>query len=219
MRLILIIIGLAIFSSCQSGINDQEKQQNSSLGSADNQQQNEKLQDDSRVAKDKSKDENSQGDKSAQTVVDFLKWYKKNYAEITKIQFVNNMNFGDGDSTKPYSVNYKDTENYLGKLKSSGYISDKYMQKWRKYFKEQDQNFKNNTQYCGPPMGFEFDFVLWTQMIGETLEAIDNYKLMEVNESDKNANVKIRIGMYLNFILSKDGDDWMIDNIENLGEE
>ncbi len=158
--------------------------------------------------------QNSNLQESAVAVVNFLTWYKLNYDEISKIETINNFT-GEYDSTKFYSVNFTGTENYLKKLKSSGYISEKYISTWRKYFLKCEQNFKQNPQNDGPPNGFEFDFVLWTQEIDETLESINNYKILNVNESEKNSVVDIEITMNLEFTLSKINGKWLIDNIEN----
>jgi hypothetical protein len=130
---------------------------------------------------------------------------------------VNNLNWEDTASNKPYSVNFEETEKYLGKLKSSGFISNIYLQKWRKYFKEKGNNLRKNAQYDSPPDGFEFDFVLWTQIIDETLKSIDYYEFIEINELNTHSNVKINIGMKLSFSLTKHADKWLIDDIDNLG--
>src|ERR1035437_9904288 len=79
------------------------------------------------------------------TVLSFLKWYKNNYENIYKIETVNNIpSSSNYDSTKFYSVNFEGTENYLKYMKSSGYISDKYLDYWRAYFKKCDDDFKKN---------------------------------------------------------------------------
>ena len=155
---------------------------------------------------------------SVKTVFDFLKWYRTNYNELNQITLVNNSGT-DLDSKKYYSVNFKGTEDYLSRLKGSGVISDKYVDKWRRYFQEREGHFKKNPQKDGPPDGFEFDFILWTQEIDETLEKIDQPKLMEVKESSSSSIVKVDIMMRLGFTLSKSNGKWLIDNIENLGME
>jgi len=156
--------------------------------------------------------------KSSKIVVSFLKWYKKNHSKIHSIELVNNVHWDrENDSTELYSVNFDGTEKYLLTLKSSGFISDLYLNKWREYFKEKEEEFKKYPQFDGPPDGFQFDFVLWTQIVDETLHMIDYYKFIEVFESDMKANVKIDIMMKLNFSLSKQKEIWLIDDIENLG--
>jgi hypothetical protein len=153
---------------------------------------------------------------SVKTVFDFLKWYRTNYNQLNQIKLVNNSGADQG-STKYYSVNFKGTEDYLLRLRGSGYISDKYIDKWRRYFRECEENFKRNPQNDGPPDGFGFDFVLWTQEIDETLEKIDHPKLIGVKESLTISIVKVDIMMRLGFTLSNSNGKWLIDNIENLG--
>ena len=155
---------------------------------------------------------------SVKTVFDFLKWYRKNYNELNQIKLVNNSE-ADHDSTKYYSVNFKGTEDYLLRLKRNGFISDKYIDKWRRYFQEREENLRKNPQKDGPPDGFEFDFILWTQEIDETLEKIDHPKLIDVKESSTSSIVKVDIMMRIGFTLSKRNGKWLIDNIENLGME
>lgn len=163
-------------------------------------------------------DEQLTNKESFNTVKDFLNWYKNNYKTVNQLNLVKNKDV-NYDSTKIYSVNFEESEKYLKKLKSSGFISDNYINKWRKYFKEHDEYFKKNPQNDGPPYGFEYDFVLLTQEIEKTLESIDKIKLVNVKESDKNSVVKIDITIRLCFSLSKSDGKWLIDNIENLDIE
>ena len=60
------------------------------------------------------------------TVINFLKWYKENYKEINKFELVDNVGLNN-DTTKFYSVNQGQTEMYLQKMKSSGFISILYI--------------------------------------------------------------------------------------------
>ena len=152
------------------------------------------------------------------TVTSFLKWYSANYDSISRIKL---LNFPAAESGKagPYSVNFSGTEKYLSALSSSGYISAEYISRWRRYFRERDRNFRKNPQYDGPADGFEYDFVLYTQEIEETLNAAKNPVIINVKESPGTAEVKVNIMMVLKFYLSKQGNTWLIDRIENSGPE
>jgi hypothetical protein len=152
---------------------------------------------------------------SIKAVENFLLWYRKNYNKISKLNLVDNEIDGNTQEVY-YRVSFQQTEEYLTKLKSSNYISDKYIEKWRKYFKEKDERFKEKHQSDGPPDGFEFDFVLWTQEINETLKAIENIKFTNVEESNNTSIVDVDIVMTLRFHLTKYGKDWKIDEIENI---
>ena len=160
-------------------------------------------------------DETLTNKESLNTVIDFLNWYKNNYETVNQLNLVKNKGV-NYDSTKFYSVNFEESEKYLKKLKSSGFISDNYINKWRKYFKEHDEYLKKNPQNDGPPYGFDYDFVLLTQEIDKTIESNVKLKLLDIKESNESSIVKIDIMMRLSFSLSKCNGKWLIDNIENM---
>jgi hypothetical protein len=149
------------------------------------------------------------------TVVDFLKWYRENYEKISKIQMVNIPPLEDHDSV--YTVNFEEIEEYLTYLKTSGFVSDKYLQQWRDFLVKAGKKLEQDKVNDGPPEGFDFDFVLWTQEINDTLEAIKNPKLISSKITQNKAVVKIDIMMRLEFKLSKQNDKWLINDIQNLG--
>jgi hypothetical protein len=156
---------------------------------------------------------------STQTVISFLRWYKANYEKIIQNQNILVNNAGSDDTTKTYSVNFSETDNYLILFKSSGYVSDFFLDDWRKYFAECEEYFKNNPQIDGPPDGFNFDLILLTQEVEEILKAIDHLKVIEEEENDSAALVKVDIMMRFSFRLSKVNNKWLIDKIDNLGWE
>jgi len=176
------------------------------------------IQDDSNLTESKiTTNDIFQNNAPVQVVTDFLKWYKKNHDTIMRYNLINNTISDKYDPTKFYSVDFDETEKYLAKLKSSGLVSDKYLNSWRTYFLEHGYNFKKNPQNVGPPAGFEYDFILLTQDIDETLKSIDSLKVIDVTESKDSSIVKIDIMMRLGFHLSRDHNKWLIDRIENIG--
>ena len=151
------------------------------------------------------------------TVLSFLKWYKNNYENIYKIEILNNMPASSNyDSTKFYSINFEGTENYLKYMKSSGYISDKYLARWRAYFKKYDDDFKNNPVNDGPPYGFDLDFVLITQEIDYAFEKIKTAVFTKVVIKDNEAEVRLTIDKdwAYKYVLTFDGKNWLIDSID-----
>lgn len=106
----------------------------------------------------------------SETVISFLKWYTENMKTVGNINMVNNNGNMIVDSTKLYSVNFDSTEKYLAALKKSGFISDKYISKWREHFKEVDSDFKANPQYDGPPEAFNFDLIMCSQEYDDDLK-------------------------------------------------
>lgn len=146
-------------------------------------------------------------------VIHFLKWYRKNHTDDLQRNLVNNAD-ANTDTTKPYSVNFKDTERYLSDLKSSGFLSEKFLNKWRNYFRECDDYFKQHPQYDGPPDGFNYDLILNTQDVEESLIAIDTIKIVELHISGNNATVEVDLLMRVLFRLSQSDSKWLIDEIE-----
>jgi hypothetical protein len=152
-----------------------------------------------------------------ETVLSFLKWYKNNYENINKIETVNNTpSASNYDSTKFYSVNFESTENYLNYLKSSGYISDKYLSLWRAYFKKCDDDFKNNPVNDGPPDGFDYDWVLITQETDYAFEKIETAVITKVVIKNNEAEVRLTIDKdwAYKYELTYDRKNWLIDSID-----
>jgi len=150
---------------------------------------------------------------SLQTVISFLKWYKANYKEVNSFELVN-YEGSLNDSTKYYSVNFDETDKYLEKLESSKLLSIEYIKTWQSYFMQCGQNFQENPQNDGPPVGFDYDLVLLTQEIEETLYSIETPKVINVSETSKKSIVNVNITMELSFSLSKINGIWLIDKIE-----
>ena len=61
----------------------------------------------------------------------FLKWYEQNRERLEKFKLVPGK---PGDSTSAYRVDFGETEKYLGELKKSGFVSENYINTFRKYF-------------------------------------------------------------------------------------
>ncbi|MBV4355798.1 hypothetical protein [Pinibacter aurantiacus] len=146
-------------------------------------------------------------------VYNFFSWYLKEADSIISPQMVNNFG-GDYDSTKFYSVNFVETEKYLSKLQHTGYISQHYLDYWRSYFKQADEDFKKNPENDGPPAYFDYDFVMLGQDIIDRKELQeakakvsfpDHSKalvLMPFSENDK-----------MQYFLSNNNGKWQIDSI------
>lgn len=138
----------------------------------------------------------------------FLAWYKTNLNELDKINLVDLIGSGD---TAQYRVNFTNTEKYIATLKNSGYFSDLYLQRTMNYFKENDSLLLKHKQNDGPPEGFDFDRILYTQEVDAELEhvqqsPIESVKpgLIRVNALEKN----------LLFSTSMHGDSCLIDDIQ-----
>jgi hypothetical protein len=75
------------------------------------------------------------------TILNFFKWYKDNGINLVNDLVLNNSG-GTWDSTKFYAVSFPATEKYLKTPTEKGMVSNKYVDKWRDYFKKCDQHFK-----------------------------------------------------------------------------
>lgn len=199
---IIFCIGLTCFSSCQN--------KEAKLGVA--------LKDSEKAMVLTEPNEKDNYDETVNTVITFLTWYKEHYKEANKFSLVDNEGFVN-DSGKYYSVNFTETESYLKFLNGSKMLSERYINQWRNYFTEKGQYLKATPQNDGPPYGFEFDFVLLTQEIDETLEAIHAPTIVNLKKSETISVVDIDIVMRLSFTLSKYQGKWLIDKIEIRGRE
>ena len=147
----------------------------------------------------------------------FLNWYKDNMHSLGKIELVNNSNNTTYDSTKFYTVNFDSTEKYLTAFKKSGFVSGKYIDQWRQYFKRCDDQFKKNPQNDGPATGFEFDFVMWSQDYEEALDNLDkmNFSDKEIKNDHCIVTANFSSGMKIKYWLTLENGKWLIDDIQN----
>lgn len=145
-----------------------------------------------------------------QTVKGFLSWYKNNYAEA------NGFGLTYQDKQDFYHVNLTQGEKYLSFLKSSGFISDKYVAIWSKYFKDKAAYMEENLQNDGPPEGFEFDLVLITQEPELVLKEIDKLQFMVSENTGDNAILQITGEYGYDFELVKENGKWMIEYIATM---
>lgn len=156
-------------------------------------------------------------DQPAKTVIDFIKWYDNNMSSLNRIELVNNNSDTIYDSTSLYRINFTNTELFLAEIKKSGFVSDAYLDFMRNYFKDCEENFIKTQQYDGPPEGFDFDLIMWSQEYDEDLKNIDKSTVGAATISPQKANIEIKfpLGGSLKYDLSLYNDKWMIDKIDN----
>jgi len=147
----------------------------------------------------------------AKTIIDFLKWYRLRQDTITN----NLVNNNDGTEQENYSVNFEETEKYLSNLKSTNFISDKYLNIWRNYFKKCDVNFQNHPQKDQAPVGFEYDFIMLSQDYEDDLNDCEKSTIISQELKKDRAIIKVNFphGNCLSYNLSKLNDKWLIDDI------
>jgi hypothetical protein len=156
---------------------------------------------------------------ATKTVVNFLKWYRDNMDRLAKIEMLNNYPSSE-DSTKYYSVNFEGTEQYLTELKNSGYISDQYIATWRQYFVKCENDFKRIRQREGPPEGFEFDFIMWSQTYDDDLPNIEKANVRKYRENKDKASLILEFpsSMKIGYSLRSENGKWLIYDIKEMSQ-
>ena len=151
------------------------------------------------------------------TILSFLRWYRNNQERLDAIPMVNNATGMVYDSARFYSVNFDASEKYLKEFDKSGYVSAIYIDKWRKYFKNADVNFKAHPQNDGPPDYFDYDFVMHSQEFDEDFNNLDSVKVDSRGENSHKTTALLTFisGQKLTFQLTRHGDRWLIDQIDN----
>jgi hypothetical protein len=150
------------------------------------------------------------------TVKEFLKYYNEQLSVISKIQMVDYHNF---DSAKYYTLIDSEVEKYLNILTESHYISVSFINNLRQYIKQCGINFKVNKQYDGPPEGLDFDLIMLSNAdYDQELALQDSITVIRESISGNKANVLIRFlfNDKLIYDLSRNGQIWQIDKIENV---
>lgn len=122
-----------------------------------------------------------------QAIVQFLKWYKIN------LNKANNFPILVKDSADNYMVNKVASSGYLNFLKSSQYISQKYIGHWKVFFDDKASELRDHPNQSDIPEGFDMDFVLITQEPDIILNKIANLKFKIISMNEKVALVGVRL--------------------------
>lgn len=152
-----------------------------------------------------------------------IKWYALNMEKLPADFIVN----ADGaDTTKFYAVNFPGTEAWLTSLKVSGCFSDAYLNAWRTYFRQQNDSLRIHPQNDGPPAGFEYDFILYSQEADSKIQDLQTGRFSSTLSDMTHALVEVmghpystegghrQEGLLLKISQTKDGR-WIIDDISN----
>ena len=112
-------------------------------------------------------------------ITKFLQWYKINLHKANSFPLLKK------DSVGNYMVNKKAVSDYLNFLKSSKFISGKYIEHWQTYFDDKAAELKNQPMQSDMPEGFDLDFILITQEPELVLNQITRakYKTISANNS------------------------------------
>lgn len=145
---------------------------------------------------------------SAQTAVRFLKWYANKYNDLNNIVTL------DVEEGRQYAVNFEGTEKWLEMMASSGMVSDQFIEAERAAYEEIDSDWHANQLMEGPPQGFDYDRVLLTQEIEETIRACEDPKVINATENGETAEVTLDVTMRLKLHMIRDAGVWMVASIE-----
>ncbi len=144
---------------------------------------------------------------AGETVLAFLKWYNQNEMALSKIEKVKMV---EGE---PYALNKPGTEEYLAKLKSSGFIADVYLDNERAAFAELEKGYLANPEFDGPPSGFDYDRILQAQDWND----LDQAKILSKEQTANRATVTVDVGGRLRVeLISQENSPWLISSITRL---
>jgi len=145
-------------------------------------------------------------------IKEYLKWYRANRTRLEKFQLVSGT---PGDSTRPYKVNFEQTDLYVKELNKSGLVSEEYINNYKQYFKTCNENLRKNPQYDGPADGFGIDLVLQTQEPEEILDNIDELKVIsKIHGNLGLASIPVSKYMKLQISLSRLHERWQINSLK-----
>jgi hypothetical protein len=152
----------------------------------------------------------------AASILNFLIWYRVHSSDLKKIEIVTHS--ANPDSAKYYVVNAAGTEQYLDELKKSGFVSDKYIARWRAYFNMYTEKLKKAPQTEAPVNGLDFDFVMLSKDCEEDLKRIE--KSTVDHQKIANDEGSITVGLptvgRLKYWIEKQDGKWMIVDIKDM---
>ncbi|THU35928.1 hypothetical protein FAM09_21285 [Niastella caeni] len=153
----------------------------------------------------------------AASILNFLRWYRAHIQELKKIEIVTHST--NPDSAKYYVVNTAGTERYLNELKKSGFVSDKYIDRWRAYFNMVSEKLKKTPQTEAPVTGLDFDFVMLSKDCEEDLKRIEKSTVDHQKIANDEGSITIglpTVGRLRYWIEKQEDGKWAIVDIKDL---
>ena len=144
-------------------------------------------------------------------ITKFLQWYKINLHKANSFPILIK------DSSDYFMVNKKAVTDYLNFLKSSQYVSDKYIAHWQIFFDDKAIQLKKNKIQSDIPEDFDFDFVLITQEPDVVLNQISHAKFKTISANNSVALMGVswpgKESMKYEFEMYKTNKGWQIGYI------
>ncbi|UHO40436.1 DUF3828 domain-containing protein [Chryseobacterium capnotolerans] len=163
-----------------------------------------------------------QDNSAIETVKSFMIWYRDNEDNLSHF---NTIKGGPQENDPPtdYSINFDQVDKEIAFMKSSHFLSEKFLAAYRQNYVEGDEYFKKNPANDGPPHGFDYDYFFKTQDDYQSdVRDIEAVKFTVKQISSQLSYVQFHLknsGMTYQYILSKNKDhQWQIDSIENISK-
>jgi hypothetical protein len=152
----------------------------------------------------------------ANNILNFLRWYREKGQQLKKIELVTRST--NPDSANFYVVNEAATEKYLSALQNSGYVSEKFITKWRFYFKKCSENLRKTPQTETPVKGFDFDFIMLSKDCEDDLGRIEKSTVEYQHIANDEGSITVGLPTVgrLKYWISKRDGKWLIDNITDM---
>jgi len=149
--------------------------------------------------------------KAIKNITGFLHWYKNNLHKANAFPLLAK------DTKGYYTVNAKACTAYLAFLKTSQFISAKYIDDWQTYFNDKAATLRKEKIESDIPEGFDMDFVLLTQEPEILLNAIGELQFNLISISNKAAVISARLAadstIQYDFEMTNSKGAWEIDYI------
>lgn len=141
-------------------------------------------------------------------IIKFLRWYKANFKKANSFPLLITDKAGNSIVSKT------GCSNYLAFIKSSGYLSEKYIGYWQKFFDDKAIELKTNPVGTDIPEGFDMDLVLITQEPDLVLNKIETIKFKTVSMNNSVALIGAKFPfdktLQYEFEMYKDKGGWKI---------
>lgn len=143
-----------------------------------------------------------------------LKWYFNEENKYYPIDYLEGGE-GQGDTSKPYRINFKGVDRYLNFILNTKIFSKKFTSDLLIYFKKCDSNFVAVKQYTSIPLGFEYNIITKDM---DDMDVRENVNKSVISSFKKNGNtaylsLKFHNFYTYTFVITKYNGKWLIDNI------
>ncbi|OCA78719.1 hypothetical protein BBH99_07555 [Chryseobacterium contaminans] len=165
--------------------------------------------------------EKNQDNTPIETVKTFLIWYRDNENNLSRFNTIKGGPQSENEPPANYSIDFEQVDKEISFLKNSNLLSEKFLATYRQNYMDGDEDFKKNPINDGPPQGFDYNYFFKTQDDYQSdlnqIEAL-NFTIKKVNSQLSHVDFHLKnCDMSYQYTLVKNnGDQWLIDSIENI---